>query len=89
MARLKVLQSRVYGHKRREAGEEIIVGEDVARALTEQDPAGFAWVDRPVHQFVDVVEPAPLEEPRVVVESAPAEVEMGDAVLRQPARRRK
>lgn len=89
MARLKVLQRRVVAHRWREAGEEINVGEDVARALTENDPAGFAWVDRPVHQFVDVVEPAPLEGPRAVVESAPAEVEMSDAVLRQPARRRK
>lgn len=62
MAQLRVLQSRVYGHKRRDVGEEINVSEDVARALTENDPEGFAWVDRPVQQFVDVVEPAPVAE---------------------------
>ena len=60
MATLKVLQSRVYAHRWREAGEEIKVSEDVALALTENDPAGFEWVDRPVQQFVDVVEPAPV-----------------------------
>lgn len=72
MARVKVLQRRVVAHKWREVGEEINVREDVARALTEQDPVGFAWLDRPVRQFVDVVEPAPVAETAQVGESAPA-----------------
>lgn len=87
MARLKVLQSRVFAHRWREAGEEITVGEDVARALTENDPAGFAWVDRPVQQFVDVVEPAPVTTHDAVLRIAKhgrkAEVSNGDESTKQ------
>lgn len=87
MTKIRVLQTRVYAHKRRDVGEEIAVSEDVARALTEQDPEGFAWVDRPVQQFVDLVEPAPVAESdlgaRVSKRGRKAEVGDGDESTKQ------
>lgn len=74
MAKVKVLQRRVVGHQWRDPGTVVEVGDAQARTLTEQDPEGFVWLDRPVQQFVDVVQPAPVVE--------------DDLVLRQPARRR-
>ena len=75
MATIRLLQDCVIGHRRRIAGELVVMDEYTARRLADEQPETFEWVDRPVQQFVDMVEPAPVVQ--------------DDLVLRQPRKRKK
>jgi len=71
MATVKILRDCVVAHQRRLAGEMVEMDEYTARRLADEQPETFAWVDRPVRQFVDVQPAAPVS----------------DDVVKMPARR--
>jgi len=62
MAKVKVLQRRVVAHRWRDVDDVVEVDEYTARQMVDDDPEAFVWLDRPVQQFVDVVEPAPVDD---------------------------
>ena len=62
MATVKILRECVVQHQRRVPGDVVTVNAYTARQMANEWPETFEWADRPVQQFVDVVQPAPVGE---------------------------